>query len=853
MALNQLGLGMLFTATDLASGVMKKLESQFSQTRNELGQFQTQNKDLFKQFGVGVAAMGAGMVTMAGFAPAIAAATEFEHSIANIRTVIDEASLSTDKARETTMALAATYGSDAISQANALYETISSGVTDAAEATKLLEVANRFAVGGNTQMESSIDVLTSAVNVYRDSGLTAAEASDIMFTAIAAGKTTAQQLSQYLGEVAPTAQAAGVGFDELNAAIAALTVQGIRTPQAVTGLNAMLSNLMKPSSDAADEAKRLGIEFNATALKTMGLKGVLSQLIGNSKLTDDSMGKLFGSIDGIKAALALTSGGGAKFDEVLAQMGGSAGATDKAFGILSNTTKFQASRFLALGKNALLLIGDAIQPLTTAILSFANTVLEKFGQLPGPFLTVAARGIFVAGALTTLVGALTAVKAAAGLAGPALKMFAIEGAGSVLAALGPALLVVAAGAAVFYAFKYAAENNIGGLADTLSEKFGGIKLAFQALSQLFTDGGFSGNVREEFLRGGNPAIEFATKVYVVVNRIQGFLQGLGEGFGAVMERAGPSIEQLVMAFEKLGNALGVTSNDAQGNKEAFGEMISTGQQVGEVIGGVAVFIIDTITAVVSFAAGIARVWDRMSEPFGRLWDSIGQVFGAVGQLISAVTGMGGATDGASADWVTMGERIGGVLAGVAGFIGAVFSGLAGIISGAADMVRGFITMMAGLLSGDGAQAWAGFKQIAFGALSAIMESLGGLVEAVASAIDSLGALAGKDLGFGKKINQFRADVRAEAEGLRPAGTVSGPSPAVSIGPPPPPTAPAGVASTVTPTSDGLGAINASLDRLSAAQAKPQPAPITNVRVMIDGADIPGRTEVDSFGPTAPAG
>jgi TP901 family phage tail tape measure protein len=840
MALNQLGLGMVFTATDLASGVMKKVQQGFSQTRDEAGRFQALSKNLFDQFGAGAKAFGAGLLTMGAFAPAIIKSTQFEHSLANLRTVIDESRLSTEDAKAATMGLAATYGSDAIKQADALYETISSGVEDAGEALKLLGVANRFAVGGNADMGKSIDVLTSAVNVYREKGLSAAQASDIMFTAIAAGKTTADQLSKYLGEVAPTAQAAGVGFDELNAAIATLTVQGIRTPQAVTGLNAMLSNLMTPSSNAAKEAKRLGIEFNATALKTMGLKGVLSQLIGNSKMTNDSMGQLFGSIDGIKAALALTSGDGKKFDEVLGQMGSSAGATDRAFAIMSKTTKFQADRFKALGTNALLLIGDALEPLRVKVLSFANAVLEGFGKIPKPILETGVRMVALVAGVVSLAGAVTMLKSGLQIGALAMRAFGMSAGGGLLATFGPALAIIALAAAGIYAFRYAVDNNLGGLGERFGGTFSQIKLAFTAIGQLFTDGGFSGEVRDAFNEGGNGAINFAIQVYVVAGRIKGFLEGIAEGFGQTMDTAGPIFEQLGNAFERVGTALGMVSVSTSENAAAFDGAKGSGASFGATIAKVGIFLAQVVTNVLNFAAGVARVWDTMSEPFGRLWDSLGQVFGALGQLMGALFASGDATDSTAADWVTMGERIGGAVAGIAGVVSGVVSGIAGVISALAVIVEGVIDVIVGTLNGDGAQAWNGFKKIAFGAISGIMEALGGLLEAVASAIDGLGALAGKDLGFGKKVNSFRDYVRSEAAGLRPDGTQAGqalftPAP---IGPPPPPGFPPSPAGAAMPALAGPTQGFESLGpQLATAMSKQKPSNVTVPITLQVGPDV----------------
>jgi TP901 family phage tail tape measure protein len=840
MALNQLGLGMIFTAQDMASGVMGKIRTGFMQTRNEMGQFTLGSKRLelaFANMGRGAAAFGVGVAGMAAFGPAIVKSTQYEASLANIRTVADEASLSFDQMRETTMGLAATYGKDAIVQADALYETISAGVTDVGEATRLLETANKFAVGGNAEMAQSIDVLTSAVNVYREKGLTAAQASDIMFTAIAAGKTTAQQLSQYLGEVAPTAEAAGVSFAELNGAIATLTVLGVRTPQAVTGLNAMLSNLMKPSEDAKKEAKRLGIQFDATALKTMGLKGVLAQLAGNTKVNNNTMVELFGSIDGIKVALALAKNGGSKFHEVLKQMEKSSGATQKAFEIMSKTAKFQGERFKALATNSLLNVGQALDSIKARAIGFGNAILEAFNSIPKPIRDAAVRVVFLTSAVIALVGAMTSMRAGLTIASAGLKAFGLSASGSFVGALLPAAIALGALTLAFYAFKQAYDKNLGGFGDFVDGAFSKVKLAFSALGQLFTQGGFSGEVAKEFEKGNNPVLNFAIQVYVLVGRVKGFLRGLGEGFSAALEAGKAAFQELGANLGGLGDALGLTSVGVKGNKKAFDDWRNAGAAVGK---------------------GLAK-----------LVTGVVQVVNAV---TSAVKALGG--------WETILKAVEAILVVIAVQRAAAFAGAMGKMGlAAAGIVSNLFDVSKGVDAIDGSVAKTAKGSSKLGAIGSNLRGQIGAAEALSAAIIAVGLAydqyekLDKELGksgWDDMKNKLRNDlgIDSDAEYQRKLGINSGYDKEqrgiAAVG-----GAPLAVATDMSKTlrvvpdsPDGSPAVasvrpggadaEATGQAVASAVAKVKiPAPRTSVIVQVDGEDIPSRS-TQEFAPGGPA-
>ena len=84
------------------------------------------------------------------------------------------------------------------------------------------------------------------------------------------GKTSFGEMAQSMGNVIPIAAQLNVSTQELFGSIAVLTKNGIRTSEAITGLKAAYSNILKPSSEAAKLAQSLGLEFNAAHLKSVG-------------------------------------------------------------------------------------------------------------------------------------------------------------------------------------------------------------------------------------------------------------------------------------------------------------------------------------------------------------------------------------------------------------------------------------------------------------------------------------------------------------------------------------------------------------------------------------------------------
>ncbi len=310
-----------------------------------------------------VGGMIAAMASLQTVLKGINQAREFSASLAEVSTLISGTTKELSFLDASAKKLARTFGTDATDQLKGFYQALSAGADGVKGAEEVLRVANKLALGGITSVETGVDALTSAMNVYKDSALTATEASDSLFIAMKFGKTTVGELGSAVGKVIPLSQQLGVSFDETNSIIAALTLGGFRTTEAVTGLRAILAAIVKPTKEASDEAKRLGINFSSAGVSAAGglipfLENLQVALDGSKEGT----ALLFGGVEALVPALALFGEGGRKAAAIMEEMGNKAGATQRAMEKVAS----------ALDKR----FGIALADINVRMLEFGQLVLK---------------------------------------------------------------------------------------------------------------------------------------------------------------------------------------------------------------------------------------------------------------------------------------------------------------------------------------------------------------------------------------------------------------------------------------------------------------------------------------------
>lgn len=351
-------------ANDQMAGRMRKVSQTTALMHSRLGQVMN------LVAGLGPAALAAaaafyGLVKAVqalgrALATAVRDGMAFEKRIAEIMTISEKSEFPIRRIIDMTTNLAAQFGVGLEQGAKALYQAISAGAVTAADAQAVLNSAAKLSIGGLTEMSNAVDVVTASINAYALESLSATQIADSMFTTIRYGVTTGEQLSRNLGNVTTVAAEVGVTFQELNAAVATLTKRGIRTQKATIQLRQVLAQIIKPTSMAKDEAKRLGIEFDTLAVREKGLLRFLIDIQNNAKFTSSTFAKLFGNVRALSAVFGLTIDNGEELARQLQYQAGSAGAADRAFNIMDATTSQLVDRYGALKEAISASLGNAI-------------------------------------------------------------------------------------------------------------------------------------------------------------------------------------------------------------------------------------------------------------------------------------------------------------------------------------------------------------------------------------------------------------------------------------------------------------------------------------------------------------
>jgi len=295
--------------------------------------------------------------------------------------------------------LSVDMGRDAAQSAEALNDILSSGVSEN-NGLSVLALSTKAAIAGLTETKTAAAGGLAVVNAYGEGIENLELRYDQMFLAVRDGVTTFPELAQYLGDVLPSAKAAGVGFDEVAAAIARMTIAGIRTPQAVTALKGAINALAAPTPDAQKKMDELGITWK-------GLTATLED-IASRKLGLDAMRQLIPDVEARTAVLSLTQYIKEMRAEVSA-MGEAGGSMEAAYQKMADTPQADLDRFNAALAETKLQLGEAATAFLP-IIEMIGGALNAFNSLPAPMRTVLALMVATAAGAATIGSALRTLR-----------------------------------------------------------------------------------------------------------------------------------------------------------------------------------------------------------------------------------------------------------------------------------------------------------------------------------------------------------------------------------------------------------------------------------------------------------
>jgi TP901 family phage tail tape measure protein len=365
-------------ATEPLSKIGVKGNAVGKQLKKDFMKAQDQLASLGKAAGKAALAIGAAGVAAAGAwaGKGIKDAIDYDTALRKVSTVADTTTVSMEQLSRGLMNVSNDTGTAVAELAELQYSAIVSGIKTA-DSVSFVETAVKTATAAFTDSATVIDGLTAVLNAY---GMEASQASTIagqMLITNNLGKTSFEELSGTLGKVLPTAARLNVGTDELFASLTALTANSIETPKAVKGLEKILETVQKPTDAAAKAARRLGIDFSVSALRSKGLVGFLEDIKQKTGGSEEAIMALFGSVESLNAITVLTGKGAGQFTEALGAMQNATETLDSAFQTIDASPAERWGDIMNIIRNAGINLGTKLLPVIEKVTEKIEEVVDR--------------------------------------------------------------------------------------------------------------------------------------------------------------------------------------------------------------------------------------------------------------------------------------------------------------------------------------------------------------------------------------------------------------------------------------------------------------------------------------------
>lgn len=656
MGLNSLGLGFVFTAKDLASGTMRRVQGQFTKLDATTS---AAAKSFTKNVGTMVAGLGVLTAGAVGLGTAFSLAGKFgsyEKKLAKVgaitRATADEMKMLDERALRA--GIETQFSPD--EAVGGLSELGVRGF-NAAQAAKALGGALDFAAGGEISVAQAAATTGAALRVFGKDADFATEAADKLLKISNVTALQAHELETALGSVARGAIMGKQGIDEMLVSVGLVRNAGAEASKAANSVSSGMQFMGKNMH----RFKELGVELDkptgelknyldivwetGQAMDKAGLKG--ARRLAKSA---DLFGR-FGQLGAAAAYQQLTTGVQTLSGEMLTgrnaiqylreEMETAKGTAEKFRKQILDT--FEGQKILLQGSLQTLAVemgrafAQVLKPVVSGVIHLVNSLISVITKIPAPIKRVLGGAFILVSAIVALTGAVIAGAAAFSL----IKMAVIAFAGPLIM-LGKVLAVaVGAGlllAGVFLTLKKAYDANIGGLGDKIDSIASRVKLFFGALQQLTTgDGKLRGNVLQQLLEPANSGVlSLVQRFQQLRHRIGRFIDGIKDGFSEVMAAAGPTFSALGDALNELFAALGFGADAFGLITSSSKDWAASGKTIGEVVGNLARLFVNGLTIAVRLATGAVHAfrvaWKVLKPILLTTW----AVIYVLGQVVSGI-------------------------------------------------------------------------------------------------------------------------------------------------------------------------------------------------------------------------
>ena len=255
------------------------------------------------------AGLGIAATAFAGFSiGAVQAFARMEEGFRRVATLVPTASEETVKGLEQMgQRIRSAFNLDIADVSEAAYQALSRGVP-LQNLEGFLEEMGRFARAEFVTITEAVNLTQSTMRAFQFDVEDVDKVTGGFAITVNKGATTLRELASEFSRVAPLASSVGLALEEPLSAIALMTAQGIRTPEAATNLRSMLDDLMTLDRGSGQIfSEHTGtpwveyIENGGTLVETLQILNDISEETGQN------LAAMFGRIEAGTGALALTS------------------------------------------------------------------------------------------------------------------------------------------------------------------------------------------------------------------------------------------------------------------------------------------------------------------------------------------------------------------------------------------------------------------------------------------------------------------------------------------------------------------------------------------------------------------
>ncbi len=401
-------LGVNTTGLIAAEAAMKKFEARTTASITSINAKLVTTGTAMKKFGRGMTMGLTVPIALAGGA-AFKLYKDFEFSLAKVTGLVGIAKSQVDEWGQEILKMAPRLAKAPKELADALFFITSAGIRGA-EAMEVLEMSAKASTAGLGETKVVADLVTSAMNAYGKETLTASMATDILTAAVREGKAEADALASSMGMVLPLASEMGVSFDQVAAAVAAMTRTGTSAQTASMQLRQMLAALVKPSQQA--EMALWGMGTSAANLrKTIREDGLLDALMEvkdlSAKYGEEVMSKVFPNIRALSGVLDIMGANLESNIKIFKSLEEALGSLDGAYKAATDTVEFKWNQAIVSAQTTLTVLGKTISESIIPILERFTARMQKIAMWFYNLDDAQKRSIIRIGALVAAIGPLS--------------------------------------------------------------------------------------------------------------------------------------------------------------------------------------------------------------------------------------------------------------------------------------------------------------------------------------------------------------------------------------------------------------------------------------------------------------